>query len=687
MKIAILGGGVGAMTAAYWLTNRLPDGTLPDHDITVYQLGWRLGGKGASGRDVDEGYRIQEHGLHIWMGTYANAFRMMRTVYDELQRPPGTPLATWRDAFKPQGAITLMEERGHEWLKNEWVFPYPFVAGSPGDQTSFPPPCGYLPSLVHSAAFRVDRFLNGFEHDACVAHELPDTPRGHLHTLHGALREAAALAGTPHQPGTRGDDPSHHHLALKLLLEGAQKMVGIGFDLSGDCIGMQRSLCIVDLMLAVLLGIIRDLCGTDDWTVIDDQEWRSWLRGNGLHEITEHCPVIRAGYDLVFAFREGRARDWDAMDLAAGTATSFALRVSFDYYEAVFMRMQASMGETIFTPIYEALQKRGVKFRFFHRLREVIPSDDGSRIQKLRIGVQATTKSGSEYNPLFTFKGVGCWPSKPFFDQLQQGEELKARGIDLEDYNAPWPDVEELVLEEGKDFDLVVFGLSLGAVPIVCPRLLEQKPPWKAMVDHVGLVETLAYQFWFLRNVADLGWPPALNGRNFGEYGVLSTFAEPADTWADMSHLLPLEGWNVPVQNASYFCGPVRTGSTLDDVRDIAWNYLKEDAPSLWTMCNDRNGRFRYEWLAVNDPRPDLSDRDRFLRQYFRINDQPTEKYVMSLSGSTKYRLDPANTGYANLVLAGDWVKNGLAIGCVESAVLGGMKGVQPYCPGMVIVE
>jgi hypothetical protein len=60
---------------------------------------------------------------------------------------------------------------------------------------------------------------------------------------------------------------------------------------------------------------------------------------------------------------------------------------------------------------------------------------------------------------------------------------------------------------------------------------------------------------------------------------------------------------------------------------------------------------------------------------------------VQSVSGSTKHRLDPAEPGYANLVLAGDWVKNGLALGCVESAVLGAMKGVKKYCPGMVIVE
>ncbi|HVR29912.1 MAG TPA: NAD(P)-binding protein [Thermoanaerobaculia bacterium] len=50
-KVAILGGGVGAMTAAF----ELPHPHNPrarEYDVTVYQMGWRLGGKGASGRRV-----------------------------------------------------------------------------------------------------------------------------------------------------------------------------------------------------------------------------------------------------------------------------------------------------------------------------------------------------------------------------------------------------------------------------------------------------------------------------------------------------------------------------------------------------------------------------------------------------------------------------------------------------------
>ena len=50
-------------------------------DVTIYQLGWRLGGKAASGRLPDG--RIVEHGLHVWFGCYENAFELVRAAYEE----------------------------------------------------------------------------------------------------------------------------------------------------------------------------------------------------------------------------------------------------------------------------------------------------------------------------------------------------------------------------------------------------------------------------------------------------------------------------------------------------------------------------------------------------------------------------------------------------------------------------
>jgi uncharacterized protein with NAD-binding domain and iron-sulfur cluster len=77
-KIAILGGGLGAMAAAYELTctRELRD----RFEVTVYQQGWRLGGKAASGRNAAISQRIEEHGLHAFLGFYENAFRLMRDL-------------------------------------------------------------------------------------------------------------------------------------------------------------------------------------------------------------------------------------------------------------------------------------------------------------------------------------------------------------------------------------------------------------------------------------------------------------------------------------------------------------------------------------------------------------------------------------------------------------------------------
>lgn len=44
-KIAILGGGPSALATAYYLTN-IPDWK-SKYQITIYQMGWRLGGKAA----------------------------------------------------------------------------------------------------------------------------------------------------------------------------------------------------------------------------------------------------------------------------------------------------------------------------------------------------------------------------------------------------------------------------------------------------------------------------------------------------------------------------------------------------------------------------------------------------------------------------------------------------------------
>src|ERR1041385_7722504 len=116
IRVAIIGGGCAAITAAYELSR-------PEHrgryQITVYQQGWRLGGKGASGRGPAG--RIEEHGLHLWMGFYENAFRLMRECYAELKRDPAVcPIADWQDAFQPAPYVGVAD-RGPDGRWQPWA--------------------------------------------------------------------------------------------------------------------------------------------------------------------------------------------------------------------------------------------------------------------------------------------------------------------------------------------------------------------------------------------------------------------------------------------------------------------------------------------------------------------------------------------------------------------------------------
>ncbi|MDQ4129490.1 MAG: NAD(P)-binding protein, partial [Actinomycetota bacterium] len=128
-RVAVLGGGVGALTAAFELSR----GAWQERfeSITVYQLGWRLGGKGASGRGVNG--RIEEHGLHVWFGFYENAFRMMRECYRDLGRDPDL-----EDVFVKASCIVAEELRPYGW--QHWIVNFPEDDAQPGRLGSSPRP-------------------------------------------------------------------------------------------------------------------------------------------------------------------------------------------------------------------------------------------------------------------------------------------------------------------------------------------------------------------------------------------------------------------------------------------------------------------------------------------------------------------------------------------------------------------
>ena len=107
-RVLVLGGGTAGMTAAWQLSCTAERRAA--FDVTVASMGWRLGGKGATGRSARHGARVHEHGLHIWMGFYHHAFRVVAAVYEAARTPGG---ATIDSAFLPLHDVALADASGH----------------------------------------------------------------------------------------------------------------------------------------------------------------------------------------------------------------------------------------------------------------------------------------------------------------------------------------------------------------------------------------------------------------------------------------------------------------------------------------------------------------------------------------------------------------------------------------------
>jgi uncharacterized protein with NAD-binding domain and iron-sulfur cluster len=323
------------------------------------------------------------------------------------------------------------------------------------------------------------------------------------------------------------------------------------------------------------------------------------------------------------------------------------------------------------------LKDRGVKFEFFHKVTNLGLSEDKSAVDSIAIDVQAKPKGA--YDPIVTVKGLPSWPSAPHYDQLEGGDalkkELEAQRTDLE---SGWCKhvAETKTLKRGRDFDLVVLGISLGGIKFVARELLDACPAWRELVEKVKTVETQAFQLWMAKDAAELGWESR-------ERAVVGAYVEPIDTWADMTQVLDKEDWpsGDGVKNVAYLCAAIACADEppLDDpsyphrqedvVKKNALDFLRNDASTLWPDAADPANPPGLDWSVLVAP-DSASGEARFDHQFWRANTDPSERYVLSLKGTTRYRFLPGESGFANLYLAGDWTHNDINLGCVEAAAM-----------------
>jgi uncharacterized protein with NAD-binding domain and iron-sulfur cluster len=694
----VVGGGCAAMATAFELTRPELGGR---YQVTVYQLGWRLGGKGASGRGPAD--RIEEHGLHIWLGFYENAFRLLRECYAELGRDPRTcPIADWLDAFFPEPHVGIADRSRHgPWLA--WSSCFPPGEGLPGDPLTSHNPFGLVRYLTRTASL-LRALLLGLHTDTPADRGAVDNCCGPDGTSSGSTTDALIAGmrrvlrlGLMVTAAGLIEALSILELVLKSVRAYPENLVlqfveglasGIRLQCEDWIAGDDEQRLkweIIDLVIAILVGVVRFKLLTDPrgLDAINDYECREWLRLNGASKRALDSAFVRGLYDLALAYEDGNP---EKPGLAAGQAIRGSLRMFFTYRGAIFWKMRAGMGDVVFAPFYEVLRKRGVQFRFFHRLENVRLADPAElgpgetpHVAALEFDIQAKIRGGGDYAPLVDVRGLPCWPAEPDYAQLVNGKRLQQEGRDFESH---WDQrkVETLTLAVGRDFDFVVLGVSVGAIPHVCREILARDRRWRDMVKHVKTVASQAFQVWLKEDMASLGWtgPPM----------TLSAFVKPFDTWADMVHLIPQESWPEPPRAIAYFCNvladppsgaPDRSDAAYpetrrEEVRGNAIRFLNQSVHHLWPHAATTHTGFRWDLLVAATKKPDSgpSDQRRFDTQYWRANVNPTDRYVLALPGSLKFRISPLDRTYDNLTIAGDWTDCGFNEGCVEAAVMSG---------------
>jgi uncharacterized protein with NAD-binding domain and iron-sulfur cluster len=685
MRVVILGGGAAGIAAAWRLSS--PEFADRIESITVYQRGWRIGGKGASSRGANG--RIEEHGLHVWLGYYDNAFRLIREVYGELDRPHTEPSARhlywWspdapeRSAFAPAGTIGLHEWLGGEW--GDWVASFTQNDQLPGEPDVSDRPMNLIEFIARALRLLGDFYVSNEQIRPAPRPSMGGSPQGPtepgsldrflLRSIQTGIAAASVLS---HVASTEAARITPWLPALTRLSAAVNRLNDAFRRITRYDPQSRRLSYLADLVLTTARGILADrlLTDPDAFAAINEIEYRDWMRKHGASEETLDSPLVRGVYDLAFGYKAG---DPDDPQFTAGTGILLSGKLFFDYKGSIFWKMQAGMGDVVFAPAYEALRDRGVRFEFFHRVDDVVPDESG-RIVRIEGGTQVRLRPElDDYQPLVEVKGMQVFPDRPRYEQL--GTQEEPGRFELEMLWTDWQDADRFTLLAGRDFDVAVLAIPVGMIPYAAPSLVAADLRWERMVEEMGTVATQAVQVWLDVDDQELGW---------GHPDVTITgYVKPFDTWSSMTHLLEVEDWpDAGPKTLGYFCNTLPT-DTLPPVGDVehprrehervrvnAEAFLEENVTHYWPGAS-RNGVRGFDWGLLHGPEG-LDGPLRLEAQFWTANVDPSERYVQSLPGTHRVRLRADDSGFEGLVIAGDWIDNGLNAGCIEAAVMSGYQ-------------
>lgn len=623
-RVAILGAGPAGLATALALakTDRF--------DVHVYQMGWRAGGKCATGRDLPD-LRSRQNGSHYLFGCYHNTFALLREAYEVLERsnhPDAARFGRFQEELESRNLLvgTQRYPRAEAAFDSEPWFRYmPQNMAAPGAGAKLPTPFDWaIIALQFALGFLLDAAATVLSALAGLAgRRRPAVPERFyglrlclwlfpLDPLDRSWR--ARLLRAPWWPARWAFNALfalvwHAARALsqlatllvperlgvhwsRKLLRLLDTLLTLGRGLFRRVLraslrrpktsssAIRRGLILGDLATTLLVGYFRDgLNRAGGFERIDGEDFREWLARHGAQPETRGSPLITTWYDAVISYRDGDER---APECSAGAAVQSMLRALLTYKGAFAYQMRAEVGDSFVAPVVKALETLGVNFHFFTRVKRVVACTERRRVTRVELDVQCT-----EHGPGAEFLEVAdrrfpdrpkrkAWPSQPLgcatcaavVPPLDSYYSTHAVGREL--LRAREPDT------EGESFDVVVAALPLGVMADVLVRELpdhsfvsvaSELPAWQQCFRGVRHTESQALRIWFKVPLAPAG------SRSLGwtqAPPILSGFRWPFSTWEDNSqatHVHDFPDGERPLTIATVF-GPLATGPL--DIRHVS---------------------------------------------------------------------------------------------------------------------
>jgi hypothetical protein len=229
----------------------------------------------------------------------------------------------------------------------------------------------------------------------------------------------------------------------------------------------------------------------------------------------------------------------------------------------------------------------------------------------------------------------------------------------------------DVTLVDGVDFDWVICALPAPVTALV----LRNHAAHAVLADIVKIptVATLHTQLWLKDPLHVLGWPT--------QSRVLGGFPQPLNSMLTEDEILAIEPWPVPrPRSLLYLSGPFGGGWSRDSEDPI--DRAASDAAALdeaRTFVNDELGKVLPNAVAggvfdTGKLHAPLHPADPTLDQYVRGNIDRHARYVLMKPGTLKHRPIANPPTLSNLCFAGDWVKTGIDIPCIEGTVTAALQ-------------